>query len=143
MKINLICGLIYIFQIYSCGISHNHRNDVDENLGHGYYLFKDGAFTCIVYTEDKIYKGTGSEIVPFEVTKYAVNNDYIIAISFDNKNNVKNYWIIDTRIRVKLDNCDFKGCDSLLHSNLSGPIDSISFYEEVKNRHIMLNGFEN
>jgi len=111
----------------------------DKNLGTGYYYAEDGSFSCIIYSTTKPYKGAGLGVIPYEVTKFTCNKKYIIAMTLDDNNVVKSYWIIDKSKEINLHDChDQKSCDSLLTSNVTGPIDSISFYNQLKERNISL-----
>jgi len=136
--------LIYFILLFnSCKMSSVSRQRGDKDLGNGYYLFEDGPFTSIVYNNSPQYKSTGLEVIPFEVIKAKVVRNNIIAIRLNEDNIVKSYWIIDRSISINLDDCnDQKSCDSVLRSNVLGPLDSITFYKEIANKDIILNGFE-
>ena len=111
----------------------------DKNLGNGYYLFKDGVFTSIVYTTKLPYRGTGVEVIPYQVIKTDFNDRYIWAITLDDKHVVKSYWIIDKNIHISFADChDQRSCDSLLRSNVVGPLDSLSFLNQLRERDITL-----
>jgi len=115
----------------------------DVVLGNGYYLFENGPFTSIVYDSSPKYQNKGLPVIPFEVVKQEANSNYIFAITLNDNNTVKSYWIIDKNIKIDLDDCsDQKSCDSLLQLNVSGPMDSINFYNTIAKKNITLKRFE-
>ncbi len=135
--------LVFVLAFISCKMSSVARLRGDKDLGNGYYLFEDGPFTSIVYNNSKQYKSTGLEVIPFEVTKTEVINNLVLAIRLNEDNTVKSYWIIDKSIPIDINKCnDQNSCDSVLRSNVIGPVDSIAFYTEIANRNLILNGFE-
>ena len=53
------------------------------------------------------------------------NDDFIIARTFHINDKKKNYWIISKNF--SLDNCDKVNCDSIIQSNVIGPLDYSQF----------------
>jgi len=130
-----------VLMINSCKTTSQSHGDKD--LRDGYYLMEDGLFTTIVYNDSPKYRFTGFVVIPFTVINYMEGNNYILAISLDDDNIIKSYWIIDKSISINLDECpENSSCDSLLKSNVQGPMDSINFYNTIAKKNITLKRFE-
>jgi len=115
----------------------------DKKLGEGYILSEDGKYTSIVKSTTKPYRGSGLEVIPPTVTKFKANKNYIIALSIDIETKVRNYWIINKSITINLADCkDQASCDSVLRSNVEGPLDSVLFNKKLKENSIPLS-FDN
>lgn len=133
-KFYILLGLIFLFN--SCD-----NGDID--LGNGYYLWNDKSFTCIIYTDTKRDHLTGLEVIPYEVVKTEIYNNFLLAINLDSDDK-KHYWIIDMDKAPDLSGCLYKDCGDLYKANVMGPFDSPSFYQEIQYKNIKVGeDFEN
>jgi len=80
-----------------------------------------GTFIVPVYSRHYDSAGHYAEYV--ETAKS--NDDFIIARTLHISDKKKNYWIINKSF--SLDNCDTKNCDSIIQSNVIGPLDYSQF----------------
>ena len=134
-----INSIVLLALIASCNLPSKSSQHGDIELGSGYYLFKDGPFTTIVYTKKKPYNSMGLPVLPYTVVESESNKRYIFAITLDDENVNKSYWAIDKSIPINLNDCsDQVSCDSLLRSNVVGPIDSITFYHQFRDMNVKL-----
>lgn len=113
----------------------------DKNLGNGYYLWEDGRYKSIIFSPEKVYKGEGGySVIKENVKNVYFNDSYIIVKTskfMDSETELIKFWMIDKMVSVDLNNChDQASCDKLLKSNVMGPMDSISFYQKLKERNI-------
>jgi len=120
--------LLYLFFLcttYAC----NFISSLEvRDLGGGYFLTLDGINASVLYTEKDTYRGTGIRIIKPPVTEVKHNNNYIIASSMNLKTREKFFWIIHKTIKINLNDFhDQKSYDSLLMSNVTGPLDSLNF----------------
>jgi hypothetical protein len=143
---NLIKILVFcvIISISSCSTSKYYG---DENLGAGYFLSKDGKYKSIDYSPDKKYKGDGGyAVIKENIKSINFNESYIIILTSKHENitnEIKNYWIIDKAVPINI--TEFKNQNEfnrLLKVGLTGPLDSLGFYHELKVKNINLK-FEN
>lgn len=140
-KILVFCVTI---GISSCSTSKYYG---DENLGAGYFLCKDGKYKSIDYSPDKNYKGDGGYAVIKENIKSINYNEYYIIIltsKYENiTNEIKSYWIIDKAVPINItESKSQEDFNKLLKVGLTGPLDSLSFYQELEAKNINLK-FEN
>jgi len=142
-RIKVIISGIFILIFNSCKMPIESRVKGDKDLGNGYYFFENEAFSCIVYDNSPKYQNKGLQVIPYEVVKAEANSNYILAMTLNDDNTVNSYWIIDKKNKINLDDCyGQKSCDSVLRSNVLGPLDSITFFKEIENKDINLEGFE-
>ena len=137
IKIFLFC---VVCVAYSCSTSKFYG---DEKLGAGYFLCKDGRYKSIDFSPDENYKGDGGYAVIKENVKFLNYNKSHIIIQTSRYekplNEVKEFWVIDKNIPINLK--DFKNqdeFDKLLKVGLTGPLDSVEFYQQLKERNIDL-----
>ncbi len=107
-----------------------------RKLGSGYYF----DINQVIFTDKATYGGVGVNVIPSKVIKVENNNDYIVAIS-RNKKNQDQYWIIDKK--QKKEERYYHNDDSLfigyyIYSNVIGPIDSFTFTKLMTDKHIDL-----
>jgi len=112
--------IIFVILIFPVFI----KMDDSVDLGNNYRYIQDYPQTIVHYENNHRYKGVGKEIVPPLVLLYVFNEQYIIAKSQEldeatgnKKGKPNHYWIID------------KAADS----TLAKPMDSIAFYQQLKN----------
>ena len=138
-RVLIILNILVCVSLISCKMSTVSKRRGDKDLGGGYYLFVNGPFTMIVYNDSPHYKSTGLPVIPYTVIESASNKRYIFAITLDDENVNKSYWAIDKSIPINLNDCsDQVSCDSLLRSNVVGPIDSITFYHQFRDMNVKL-----
>lgn len=87
-----------------------------------------GTFIVPIYSRHMDSTGRYAEYV--ETAKS--NDDFIIARTLHINDKKKNYWIISKNF--SLDNCDKINCDSIIQSNVIGPLD----YSQFKTKQIEL-----
>lgn len=115
----------------------------DKNLGSGYFLWQDGRYKEIVFSTEKVYKGEVIyNVIEENVSNVNFNDSYIIVKTskfIDPKTELTKFWVIDKTVSINLNNChDQASCDKLLKINVTGPMDSISFYQKLKKLNIGL-----
>jgi hypothetical protein len=120
MKKIVIIGFILFFK-FSCNIGKEMDDSLD--LGNKYRLIQDIP-KCIIFQESHQAHGSGRNVVPPSVRDYQFNERYIIAKSIDylGKDNRLKYWIVDKKKEGA-------------HVE---PLDSISFYKQLKGLNIDL-----
>lgn len=139
-KLYIINSILVILFVSSCKLSSLMG---DKDLKNGYIFTADGNQACIIFSTSKPYRGTGLQVIPAKVVEVKYDKNYIIAKSIDKGKSEKKYWIIDKSISIDLNDCtDQASCDSLLRSNVEGPLDSILFNKKLKENSIPLN-FDN
>jgi hypothetical protein len=121
------------------------RNDFgDKNLGDGFYITEyEGRYTPLEYYPYGIEKHSLYGIIEESVIKFGYNDKYIIAktsvydIADSSFNN--NYWLVDKTIPngINFDK-SIDEIDSLLKLGISGPLDSLKFYELINDRNIRI-----
>jgi len=130
------CLICLSLSFYACGLFWGY-----EDLGNGYY-FIDGQAPDIVYDSDISYNGSGGvNVIPYDVTSFAYNQDYIIARSERPILREVNFWIIDKSVKIDFYHgidCFVEDCDKILKSNVLGPMDSTSFFIQLKQLNIDL-----
>lgn len=87
-----------------------------------------GTFIVPIYSRHMDSTGRYAEYV--ETAKS--NDDFIIARTLHINDKKKNYWVISKNF--SLDNCDKMNCDSIIQSNVIGPLD----YSQFKTKQIDL-----
>lgn len=117
-------------------LSCNSCKDFGEtDLGNKFALVEaDENNKSILYCTSSKCCYVGHTVVPKNVVSYKRNNKWIIAKS--ENNGVANYWVIDKEFRL-----EFKydsGMEKEIMSHVTGPLDSISFVNILKDRHIKL-----
>lgn len=120
--VNIICSCDFILGV--------------KNLGDGYYFDTDQ----ILYTEKPTYGGIGSTAIPPEVLDVKKNDEIIIVAALNNRN-LRQYWIINKK--AKKEEIGFVESDGNLnsyyvYSNVQGPLDSVTFIQELQKRKIDL-----
>ncbi len=112
---NLFIVVFILSLIFSCNIAEDMDDSVD--LGNKYIFIQDYP-QAIIFNTSKECKSCGRNIVPPNVLSYEFNERYIIAKSRDFMGEDKQlkYWIIDK----KKDGAQVE------------PLDSISFYKQLK-----------
>jgi hypothetical protein len=130
-----LCMILFCFILGSC----TYILLGEKSLGQGYYFTNDGAFSEVIISATKHYKGAGLVIIPPTVINVNSDKKTIIAQSVGNISTEKYYWIINKENPIDLDACiDPVSCDSTLRSNVEGPLDSMTFYQLLENRSIDL-----
>ncbi len=117
MRNLLVVGLI-ISLTQSCVFI---RIDDSIDLGNKYRFIQDYP-QAIIYHKTPKYKGAGINVVPPNVTTYKFDNQFIIAKSKDLEDKQIKYWIVDKKA----------------NGELVEPLDSVSFYNELKSLDIEL-----
>lgn len=115
----------------------------DKKLGKGFYLVKYGRYQSIEYSPDENYKGDGGySVIKEHVISYNYGKTHIIVKTsrYKNKTNeIREFWIIDKTIPINLKNYkNQEGFNKLLKVGLTGPLDSIEFYRQMKVKKIDL-----
>lgn len=114
----------------------------DENLGSGYFIWKDGRYKSIVYKSDESLSDGGYSVIEKNVLKAKSNESYLIVLTSDLQNTgeeLHEYWLIDKTVLIDMDSCnDQASCDKLLKSNVTGPLDSLSFSKIIEKQNIHL-----
>ena len=80
------------------------RMDDSIDLGNKYRYIQDYPQTIIYQTSEK-HKGSGKNIVPPIVLKYAYNEEYIIAETKDLETKDTLYWVVNKKTG-KYEKCD-------------------------------------
>ncbi|MEL7005209.1 MAG: hypothetical protein AAFN93_21105 [Bacteroidota bacterium] len=138
-RLAIIVGLFVAFTITSCSLS-----DLlgDKSLGGGYYLWKegkDGQSNCILLSTTERYKGTGLIVIPPTVIRTKHNKKVILVLSQNFQSHEKEYWMINKETPIDLDICvDKKSCDSVLKSNVLGPLSYEDFINITMTKGIKL-----
>lgn len=130
-----------VFVTCSCSTSKFYG---DEKLGAGYFLYRNGRLKSINYTPDDNYKGEGVSyvVIKEQVKFFNYDESYIVAqtLRYEKPSNeIKEFWIIDKNVPINLN--DFKNqdeFDKLLKVGLTGPLDSVEFYQQLKEQNIDL-----
>lgn len=139
-KIFIINSLLVILLVSSCKFSSLIG---DKDLKSGYIFTADGDQACIIFSPSIPYRGTGLLVIPAKVVEVKYDKNYIIAKSIDKGKSEMKYWIIYKSISIDLNNCtDQTSCDSVLMSNVEGPLDSVLFNKILKENSIPLS-FDN
>jgi hypothetical protein len=104
----------------------------EEYLGNNLYLSEyDNADRRILFAEAPCSQ-SGTEIVPMTVLEYGFNSKWIIAKTGDEIKKTKfQYWIIKN-------DYESQPTVEVVKSNIAGPLDSITFVREMRNRNIRL-----
>ncbi len=100
-----------LFLMKSCSSAIWYYGDID--LGSGYSIAKEGKRSCVIYSSDRNYNGSGFLVIDENISDYKVNENLIVV-----KNNDKGYWVIDVS---EVYNPKEK-------SNVVGPMDSITIF---------------
>jgi hypothetical protein len=112
-----------------------------KNLGKGYFLYKEGNKTDIIYNDNpnEGRLGNGFPIIPATVTKVGFNEHYIIAQSTDYKTKSKHFWIIEKDNPLSIKKClASENFDNAIKSNVTGPLDLTSFLVQLDKKGIDL-----
>ncbi len=125
---SILLILFNIIPFFSCNFYG------DKNLGNGYILARDGSYSEIDY---------GVYPVMHESVRYCnYNKSFIILMTTRSEkppNVIREYWIIDKSIPVVLkDHVSQEEFNKLLRIGLTGPLDSLEFYRQLKNKKIDL-----
>ncbi len=130
---------IFLIVIYFLGCSSFYG---DEQLGSGYFIWRDGRYASLVYNKDKKEADGGYTVIEENVIETKVNEKYIIVKSVkynDKKQRVLSYWIIDKSKRLDFGKCkDQKSYNIVLKSNVIKKSDSLSFKKILKGQNIDL-----
>ena len=114
----------------------------DEDLGNGYFLWKEGRYKKIVYNEDGTSGDGGYSVIKNNVINVKSNEHHIIVQTLDFEDSgqeVRKYWIIDKAVSINMDDCNNQeSCDKTLKSNVTGPLDSLNFSKFIKKENIKL-----
>jgi hypothetical protein len=114
-----------------------------KDLGNGYvYDYSDPHIIDIVYTSKANYESAGIEVIPHKVEKVSFNKQYIIAKQKDTPHDSAiYYWIIDKH-RTDSTVCKGQGnwdsCIKSIEESKTGPMDSLTFTNELRKRNIDL-----
>lgn len=122
--------------LFSCG----EQFTGEKKLGSRFILVEENANkSYIVYclSENSLGCNSSYDVIPKRVKDVAFNDRWIIAKSLEKE--VENYWLVDKKFEMDLNNCQNISCDSILKAHIMGPLDSISFYKTLKNNDISLN----
>lgn len=112
----------------------------NTSLGNGYKISEFSIVeNQIMYCVDKCCN-SGSTIIPQTIIAYNFDENWIIAKTDSNYHNGLNdfaYWIFKKNGFLERDN------DDSIKANLTGPLDSISFYHSLsaRNIHLKLNDY--
>ena len=128
---------VFFFLASSCSFS---VLSGDKDLGGGYFIWvegEDGSSNSIIKSENG--SAMGLEVIPPTVLKVGYNESTIIVSSRESPRGSHSFWIINKNIPVDMEACiDQATCDSVLQSNVEGPMDSIHFYRLKKEKKIQL-----
>jgi len=114
----------------------------DENLGSGYFVWKDGRYASLVYNEDREDAEGGYTVIEENIIETKANEKCIIAksVKYNNyKQRILSYWIIDKSKQLDMSKCkDQASCDAVLKPNLIKETDSLAFTKILKRQDIDL-----
>lgn len=100
--------------------------------GRSFDVCTGGTFIVPVYSRHMDKNGRYAEYV-----ENAKSDDkFIIARTIEVTNNKSNYWIISKELRIE--DCDNVDCDSVIQSNVIGPLDNLQFKTKLSDLNITL-----
>jgi hypothetical protein len=126
--------------------------DAEDALGNGYYFVDDGKTSTVLLASHIPPHGSGIPVLPYPVVAYGFNDDYIAAISTEQRTKRRNFWLIDKRRKSpflnnldspRTQSLDSASWDTALHSNVMGPLDSVTYTACITEHHISLKLIKN
>lgn len=136
--------LLFVLHLFGCNSS---------NLGDSFFLLEGDRREdkIIVFCTGKSLECySGIPVVPtyhrqFKNGKYAEyvehaksDSDWIIVQTTLVENGQKNYWIVNKKFKIDVENCELTNCESIIKSNVYGPFSYHKFIEQLRHLEVTL-----
>lgn len=115
--------------------------------GNLYMLDWDGGEKVIVYCNNPRGRTcySGISVIPsntdtnqIRVIAAKSSDEWVIVKAKSSNEDKKRYYLISKDINIDNLNCDKVDCDSIIQSHIIGPLDSLTFIKEVKQKSVNL-----